>query len=107
MRSGLISLVFLSCIACTRLQNSAERESQTRESQTRESQANVALKQAAPVADRETSAGFECTDGTFSTSLDACLISMANKRLPPSQQVDGSSIKPAAAATEKPAGATR
>jgi hypothetical protein len=32
---------------------------------------------------------------------------MANKRLPPSQQVDRNSIKPATATIEAPTGATR
>jgi hypothetical protein len=98
MRFGLISLIFLSCVACARVQNSAEQGPPT----------TAALKQApAAVVDHETSAGFECTDGTISTSLDACLVSMANKRLPPSQQVDRNSIKPAAATIETPAAATR
>jgi hypothetical protein len=97
MRFGLISLIVLSCIACARLQNSAEQGPPT----------TAALKQAPAVVDHETSTAFECTDGTVSTSLDACLVSMANKRLPPSQQVDRNSIKPATATIEAPTGATR
>jgi hypothetical protein len=81
MRFGLISLIILFCIACARLQNSAEQGPPT----------TAALKQAPGVVDHKTSAAFECTDGTISTSLDACLVSMANKRLPPSQQVDRNS----------------
>jgi hypothetical protein len=97
MRFGLISLIFLSCVACARVQNSAEQGPPT----------IAALKQAPAVMDHETAVGFECTDGTVSTSLDACLVSMANKRLPPSQQVDRNSIKPVAATVETPAAATR
>jgi hypothetical protein len=97
MRFGLVSLIFLSCIACARLQKSAEQEPPT----------TATLKQAPPVVGHETSAVVECSDGTVSTSLDACIVSMANRRLPPSQQVDRSPIKPAAATIEMPTGATR
>jgi hypothetical protein len=97
MRFGLISLICLSCIACARLQKSAEQEPPT----------IATPKQAPPVVDHETSTVFECSDGTISTSQDACIVSMANRRLPPSQQVDRSPIKPAAATIETPTGATR
>jgi len=40
-----------------------------------------------PVADAAP-AKFECSDGTISTSQDACLIAMARARLPPSQNVE-------------------
>jgi hypothetical protein len=96
MRFGLISLIFLSCIACARLQNTAEQEPQT----------TAALKPPPPIVAIETPA-VECSDGTFSTSQNDCLIRMANKRLPPSQQVDRNSIKPATATIEAPTGATR
>jgi hypothetical protein len=96
MRFGLVSLIFLSCIACARLQSAEQEPPKT-----------ATLKQAPPVVDHETSAVFECSDGTVSTSQDACIVSMANRRLPPSQQVDRSPIKPAAATIETPTGATR
>ena len=40
-----------------------------------------------PVADAAPTK-FECSDGTISTSQDACLIAMARARLPPSQNVE-------------------
>jgi hypothetical protein len=95
MRFGLICLMFLSCIACARLQNTSEQEPKT----------TAALKPPA-VADHETltiKPTVECSDGSVSVSLNDCLISMANKRLSPSQQVDRSPIKPAIETIEMPA----
>jgi hypothetical protein len=95
MRFGLIFLIFLSCIACARLQNTSEQEPKT----------TAALKPP-PVADHETPTvkpAVECSDGSASISLNDCLISMANKRLPPSQPVDRGPIKPSIETIELPA----
>jgi len=106
MRFGLISLICLSCIACARLQNTTEQKAQTTVAAEQEPQTTAALKPSSPVVNHKT-ASVECSDGTVSTSQNDCIVSMANRRLPPSQRVDRSPIKPAAATIETVTGATR
>lgn len=78
MRFGVVVLIALSCVACARFQKPVAEASAP-------PPAAVADKPApAPVADAAP-AKFECSDGTISTSQDACLVSMAHARLPPSR----------------------
>jgi hypothetical protein len=76
MRFSVVVLIALSCVACSRFQKPVAEASAP--------QPTAAPEKSAPVADAG-SAKFECSDGTISTSQDACLVSMAHARLPPSQ----------------------
>jgi hypothetical protein len=76
MRFGVVVLIALSCVACARFQKPIAEASAP--------QPTAAPEKSAPVADAAP-ARFECSDGTISTSQDACLVSMAHARLPPSQ----------------------
>ena len=78
MRFGVVALIALSCVACSRFQKPVPEAAAPLP-------AAVADKPApAPVADAAP-AKFECSDGTISTSQDACLVSMARARLPSSR----------------------
>jgi hypothetical protein len=76
MRFGVVLMIALSCVACTRFQKPVAEASAP--------QTVAAPEKPAPAADAGP-AKFECSDGTISTSQDACLVSMAHARLPPSQ----------------------
>jgi hypothetical protein len=91
MRVGVVLLVALSCAACALSKPAAH---------TPAPQAAAQLRPP-PVADTGP-AKFECSDGTISTSQDACLVAMARARLPPSQMGEPRAGNPAPAA--EPAG---
>ena len=60
----------------------------------------------APVADAAP-ARFECSDGTISTSQEACLVNMARARLPPSQPGGRVPPNPGSATGDMPTGSLR
>jgi hypothetical protein len=97
MRSVLVFLICLGCAACTGLQHPAAEAP---------APAQAAMEKPAPVADAMP-AKFECSDGTISTSQDACQIAMARARLPPSQQIQRAPTRPATGSDETPTGAIR
>jgi hypothetical protein len=76
MRFSVVVLIALSCVACSRFQKPVAEASAP--------PPTAASEKSAPLADAGP-ARFECSDGTISTSQDACLVSMAHARLPPSQ----------------------
>jgi hypothetical protein len=75
MRSGLVLLILLLSAGCARFDKPAAQA---------QAPHAAAPEQPAPVAAARP-AGFNCSDGTVSTSLDACLTDMARARLPPQQ----------------------
>jgi hypothetical protein len=75
VRLSLASTILFLCAGCTALEKPAAQAPAPR-------QAAVA---AIPVPVAEPLAKFECSDGTISTSQDACLVAMARARLPPGQ----------------------
>jgi hypothetical protein len=79
MRFGVVVLIALSCVACARFQKPVAEASAPPPAA-----ADKPGEKPAPVADAAP-ARFECSDGTISTSQDACLVSMAHARLPPSR----------------------
>jgi hypothetical protein len=91
MRLGVVLLVALSCAACALSKPAAQAPAPQ--------QATMQLRPP-PVADSGP-AKFECSDGTISTSQDACLVAMAHARLPPSQTMEPR------AGSAAPAGPTR
>ena len=97
MRSVLVLLISLCCAACAAFQRPAAETP---------APAQAALEKPAPVADAMP-AKFECSDGTVSTSQDACQIAMARARLPPGQQIQRAPPRPAAATDGTPTGALR
>jgi hypothetical protein len=78
MRLEIAVLTALWCTGCTFFQKPA--------AQAPAAQQAVAAANPSPVADAP--AKFECSDGTISSSQDACLVAMARTRLPPSQTVE-------------------
>jgi hypothetical protein len=78
MRLAIALLTAIWCTGCTFFQKPAAQASA--------SQQAVVTASPPPVADAP--AKFECSDGTISTSQDACLLAMARARLPPSQTVE-------------------
>jgi hypothetical protein len=98
MRFGVVLLIALSSAACAPLQQPAAQASA--------SQQAAVPEKPAPVADAA-SAKFECSDGTISSSQDACLVNMARTRLPPGQITERTPTHPAPAASDVPTGATR
>jgi hypothetical protein len=98
MRFGVVVLIALSCVACARFQKPVAEASAP-------PPAAVAEK-SAPVADAAP-ARFECSDGTISTSQDACLVSMAHARLPPSQSGGRMPPNAGSAAGDMPTGSVR
>jgi hypothetical protein len=97
MRSVLVFLICLGCAACAGFQHPAAEAP---------APAQVALEKPAPMADAMP-AKFECSDGTISTSQDACQIAMARARLPPARQVQRAPSRPAAGSEDSPTGALR
>ena len=85
MRSALALLIMLSCAGCADFQKLV---AQAPAPQPAQVPANPLPANPRPVADAAP-AKFECSDGTISTSQDACLVAMAKARLPP-----GSSVSP-------------
>jgi hypothetical protein len=77
MRFGVVVLIALSCVGCARFQKPAAEASAPQPTAAPDKPAE----KSAPVADAAP-ARFECSDGTISTSQDACLVSMARARLP-------------------------
>jgi hypothetical protein len=99
MRFGVVVLIALSCVACAPFQKPVAEASAP-------PPAAVADK-SAPVADVVTPTRFECSDGTISTSQDACLVSMARARLPPSQSGGRMPANPGSATGDAPTGSIR
>ena len=77
VRSAIALLIMVSCAGCADFQKSVAQAPQPA----------AVPANPPPVADAAP-ARFECSDGTISTSQDACLIAMAKARLPPSQTVE-------------------
>jgi hypothetical protein len=98
MRLGLVALICLCCAGCTGFQKPV--------AQAAAPQPAAAPERPAPVADAAP-AKFECSDGTISTSQDACQIAMARARLPPSQTIERTPINPARQTTDPPTGSVR
>jgi hypothetical protein len=96
MRFSVVVLIALSCGACSRFQKPVAEASAPQPAATPE--------KSAPVADAAP-ARFECSDGTISTSQDACLVSMAHARLPPSQSGGRALGNAGSAAGDMPTGA--
>jgi hypothetical protein len=80
MRSALTLLIMISCAGCADFQKSIAQAPAPQPAATQPANPSP-VAEAAP-------ARFECSDGTISSSQDACLIAMAKARLPPSQSVD-------------------
>jgi len=97
MRLGLVLLICLSCIGCARLQKPA--------AQAAAPQQGGAPEKPAPVTDAAP-AGFNCSDGSISSSQDACLVDMARARLPP-PAVERAPINPARSTSDPPTGSVR
>jgi hypothetical protein len=98
MRFGVVVLIALSCVACARFQKPVAEASAP--------QPAAAADKPAPVAD-VAPARFECSDGTISTSQEACLVNMARARLPPSQSGERVPPNPGSAAVDMPTGSVR
>lgn len=98
MRFGVVVLIALSCVACARFQKPVAEASAP--------QPAAAADKPAPVADA-TAARFECSDGSISTSQEACLVNMARARLPPSQSGGRVPANPGSAAVDMPTGSVR
>jgi len=79
VRSALALVILVSCAGCADFQKSI---AQAPAPQPAAATANP------PAASEAAPARFECSDGTISSSQDACLIAMAKARLPPSQSVE-------------------
>jgi hypothetical protein len=94
MRFGVVVLIALSCVACTRFQKPVAEAS---------APPPAVADKSAPVADAAP-AKFECSDGTISTSQDACLVSMAHARLPPSQSGQRMPANPGSTSGDMPTG---
>jgi hypothetical protein len=97
MRLGLVLLMLLACTGCARLQKPA--------AQAAAPQPAVAPDKPAPVADAAP-AGFTCSDGSISSSQDACLVDMARARLPP-PTIERAPIHPAHSSSDPPTGSVR
>jgi hypothetical protein len=97
MRSVAVLLICFCCAACAGVLHPAAETP---------APAQAAVERPAPVADAGP-AKFECSDGTISTSQEACQIAMARARLPPAQQTQRAPSRPAAASDEAPTGALR
>jgi hypothetical protein len=80
VRSALALLILISCAGCADLQKLVAQGSAP---QPAVASANPPPANPAPVAE-VAPARFECSDGTISSSQDACQIAMARARLPPS-----------------------
>jgi hypothetical protein len=78
MRLALALLITLSCAGCADILKPA--------AQAPAPQQAVATANPPPVADAPPK--FECSDGTISSSQEACLVAMARARLPASQTTD-------------------
>src|ERR1700722_15907623 len=98
MRFGIVVLIALSCAACARFNKPVAEASAPQPAAVPDKQAPVA--DAAP-------ARFECSDGTISTSQEACLVSMAHARLPPSQSGGRVPPNPGSATGDMPTGSVR
>ena len=98
MRLGLVILICLCCVGCTGFQRPVAQASAP--------QPPAAPERSAPVADAAP-AKFECSDGTISTSQEACQVAMARARLPPSQTIERTPINPARQSTDPPTGSVR
>jgi hypothetical protein len=98
MRLGVVVLLIsLSCADCARFQKPAAEQAAPQQAATPD--------KPAPVADA-TPAGFTCSDGTVSSSQDACLIDMARARLP-STTIERAPINPAHSTRDPPTGSLR
>jgi len=98
MRLGVVALLIsLCCADCARFQKPA--------ADLPAPQQAGAPEKPAPVADAAP-AGFTCSDGTISSSQDACLIDMARARLP-STTIERTPINPAHSTTDLPTGSLR
>ena len=75
MRTGLVLSILLLSAGCAHFDKPAAQAQAPKA---------AAPEQPAPVAAAR-APGFNCSDGTVSTSLDACLADMARARLPPQQ----------------------
>jgi hypothetical protein len=95
MRFGVVVLIALTCVACARFEKPITEASAP--------QPAAAADKQAPVAD-VAPARFECSDGTISTSQEACLVNMARARLPPSQQGGRVPPNPGSATGDMPTG---
>jgi hypothetical protein len=95
MRFGVVVLIALSCVACARFEKPLAEASVP--------QPAAAPEKSAPVAD-VAPARFECSDGTISTSQEACLVTMAHARLPPSQPGGRLPANPGSATGDMPTG---
>jgi hypothetical protein len=98
MRFGVVVLIALSCVACTRFEKPVAEASAP--------QPAAAPDKPAPVAD-VAPARFECSDGTISTSQEACLVNMARARLPPSQSGGRVPANPGSTTGDMPIGSVR
>jgi hypothetical protein len=98
MRFGVVVLIALSCVACARFDKPAAEASAP--------QPAAVPDKPAPVADAAP-ARFECSDGTISTSQEACLVNMARARLPPSQSGGRVPPNPGSATSDMPTGSVR
>jgi hypothetical protein len=84
VRSALALLILVWCAGCADFQKLV---AQAPAPQPAAVPANPSPANPPPVAEAAP-AKFECSDGTVSSSQDACLIAMARARLPPSQTVE-------------------
>jgi len=81
VRSALALLILVSCAGCADFQKSIA------QAPVPQPQPAAAPANPPPVAEAAPPR-FECSDGTISSSQDACLIAMAKARLPPSQSAE-------------------
>jgi len=99
MRSAVALLILFSCAGCAAFEKSV--------AQAPAPQPAVASSSiSAPVAEA-TPPRFECSDGTISSSQDACQIAMARARLPPSQAVERTPIPSASSSASPTTGSVR
>jgi hypothetical protein len=84
MRLALALLITLSCAGCADILKPAAQAPASQQAPA--PQQTVATANPPPVADAPPK--FECSDGTISSSQEACLVAMARARLPASQTTD-------------------
>jgi hypothetical protein len=85
VRSALALLISFSCAGCADFQKSVAQAPAPQQ---------AAVPAIPPPVAEAAPAKFECSDGTISSSQDACQIAMARARLPPSQTVERTSPNP-------------
>jgi hypothetical protein len=89
VRSALALLITLSCAGCADFQKLVAQKPPPAAAQTSSTQTTPPPASPPPVAEA-VPPRFECSDGTISSSQDACQIAMARARLPASNSISPS-----------------